>query len=70
MRISVGTSKSAANTAVFSPANSAPAMPAIAAPNENAISFNRFTGMPMSSAASESSRSDFQARPVRDASTR
>ena len=40
------------------------------APQANAMSFRRLTGMPISSAASGSSRSDFHARPVRDWSTR
>ena len=70
MMISVGTSKSAEKTAVLSAAKSVPVRPAIAAPNANAISFSRLTGIPISSAASGSSRSDFHARPVRDWSTR
>ncbi len=36
------------------------------APNANAISLSRLTGMPISSAASGSSRSDRHARPVRE----
>ena len=40
------------------------------AESANATSFIRFTGMPISSAASGSSRSDFHARPVREMSTR
>ena len=70
MMISVGTSKFAAKTFVLSAAKMVPASPAIAAPPANAISFNQLTGIPISSAASGSSRSDFQARPVRDWSTR
>ena len=47
-----------------------PVSPATPAPNMNAISFKRFTGMPIASAASGSSRSARQARPVRDSLTK
>ena len=63
-------SNSDANTAVFAAAKTVPASPAMPAPQANAISFSRFTGIPISSAARGSSRSDFHARPVRDRSTR
>ncbi len=47
-----------------------PARPATAAPVANAISFSRRIGTVIISAASGSSRSARQARPVREASTR
>ena len=47
-----------------------PVSPATPAPNANATSFNRLTGIPISSAASESSRSERHARPVREMLTR
>ncbi len=40
--------------------------PPLAAPNEKAMSLSQLTGMPITSAASGSSRIDRQARPVRD----
>ena len=39
---------------------------ATAAPNANAVSFSQLTGIPITSAASGSSRSERQARPVRE----
>ena len=47
-----------------------PVRPAVAAPNMNASSLSRFTGMLISSAASGSSRSARQARPVRERLTK
>ena len=47
-----------------------PVRPAMAAPNMNARIFIRLTGMVITSAASESSRSARQARPVRDSFSR
>ena len=43
-----------------------PVSAATAAPNEKAISFSQLTGIPIISAASGSSRSERQARPVRE----
>ena len=53
-------------TLAFNEANSVPVSAATAAPKLNAISLSTFTGIPIASAASESSRSDRQARPVRE----
>ena len=49
---------------VLSAANSVPASAATAAPKANASSFSQLTGMPITSAASGSSRCERQARPV------
>ena len=51
---------------VCAAANTLPTSPAIAAPKPNAMIFSRLTGMPITSAASGSSREAFHARPVRD----
>ena len=57
-------------TAVRTDAKMHPARPAMPAPNANAISFKRLTGMLIASAASGSSRRARQARPVRDSLTK
>ena len=49
---------------------SVPVSAAIAAPKAKLISFSELTGMPITSAASGSSRSDRQARPVRERFTK
>ena len=51
---------------MFRDANSVPVSAAMAAPKLNAMSLSRLTGMPIASAASGSSRSERQARPVRE----
>ena len=53
-------------TLALSDAKSVPVSAATAAPKLNAISLSRLTGMPIASAASGSSRSERQARPVRE----
>ena len=62
-------SKLPGKTPTCSAAKSVPVRPATAAPNMKANSFSRLTGIPISSAASGSSRSDRQARPVRELSS-
>ena len=66
MRISTAVPKFCGNAPVWTAAKMLPARPAIPAPKLNAMIFSRLTGMPISSAASGSSREDFQARPVLD----
>ena len=53
-------------TLAFNAATNVPVSAATAAPNAKLISFSQLTGMPITSAASESSRSDRHARPVRE----
>ena len=47
-----------------------PVSAAIAAPNAKLISFSQLTGIPITSAASGSSRSERHARPVRERFTK
>ena len=54
------------NTAAFADANNVPVSAAVAAPKAKLISFNQFTGMPITSAARASSRCERHARPVRE----
>ena len=61
-----GNSKFCGNTLPFSAVANVPVSAATAAPNANAISLSRATGMPITSAASGSSRSERHARPVRE----
>ena len=61
-----GRSKFCGKTPSWTEAKIVPVRPAVAAPNMNASSFSRFTGMLIISAASESSRSARHARPVRE----
>ena len=64
--ISSVTSKFCGKTPTWTAAKIVPVKPAIAAPMANASSFIRLTGIVMSSAASGSSRTARQARPVRE----
>jgi hypothetical protein len=68
--IRIGRAKLPGLTAVRTAAKMQPVTPAIAAPNANAISLRRLTGMLIASAASGSSRSARHARPVRDSLTK
>ena len=54
------------NAPVWVAAKTLPARPAMPAPKAKAMILSRLTGIPISSAASGSSREAFQARPVRD----
>ncbi len=62
-------SKSVGNTLICCAAKIVPASAATMAPNANAISFTRFTGIVIDAAASGSSRTARQARPVREVSS-
>ena len=64
-----GNSNVCGKTLPFSAVTRVPVRAAVAAPKAKAISFSQLTGMPISSAASESSRNDRHARPVRDSFT-
>ena len=64
-----GNEKVRGNTLALSAAKNVPVSAATAAPKEKLISFSQLTGMPITSAASGSSRSDRHARPVRDSLT-
>ena len=64
--ISSGNSKFCGKTLPFSAVVNVPVSAATEAPNANAISFSRLTGIPITSAASGSSRSERHARPVRE----
>ena len=68
--ISSGNENVSGNTLALSDAKSVPVRAATAAPKLNAISLSMLTGMPIASAASESSRSERQARPVRESLTK
>ena len=68
--ISSGNSNVWGKTLPFNAVTSVPVRAATPAPKAKAVSFSQLTGMPISSAASESSRSDRHARPVRDAFTK
>ncbi len=63
-------SKSVGNTLICWAAKIVPASAATTAPKLNAISFTRFTGIVIIPAASGSSRTARQARPVREVSSR
>ena len=65
----MGVSKSVGNTLICWAAKMVPARAATAAPNANAISLTRFTGIVIDAAASGSSRTARQARPVREVSS-
>ncbi len=62
--------KSGGNTLICCAAKTDPASAAIIAPRANAISLTRLTGIVIAAAASGSSRTARQARPVRDRSSR
>ena len=68
--ISSGNANESGNALTFTAVTSVPVRAAIAAPKEKLISFSELTGMPITSAASGSSRSDRQARPVRERLTK
>ena len=62
-------SKSVGNTLICCAAKMVPASAATMAPNAKAISFTRLTGIVIDAAASGSSRTARQARPVREVSS-
>jgi hypothetical protein len=64
--ISRGNEKVSGNVLAFNEAKTVPVSAATAAPKLNAISLRRLIGIPIASAARESSRRERQARPVRD----
>ena len=70
MVISTTGEKLSGNTLALSAVEIVPVSAATAAPVAKLISFSQFTGIPITSAASGSSRSDRQARPVRERFTK
>ena len=64
MMIRSGNENESGKTLPLKAVTNVPLSAAIAAPKAKLISFSELTGMPITSAASESSRSERQARPV------